>query len=238
MKPWSVPNAVPPNGYRCRCRAMSMSQAEFDRRKASGSIVTDAPPDDPQTFVNQRTGEVSEVPASVQPGFDYNPGIARAVDGQPDWETLGRPDLRAMAERAEAAPEMLHGAADKAAAVETMRRALAIEPGGSITVETPLEQVRIDDLSLPHVVEKRDDQRERFGGFVLPTLLRPTEVWAVKYDDGSVRNRYIKLFSGSKYDLMVVVLVAPDGSVFWNMMQRGRKGMNGLRIGELAHEGR
>jgi hypothetical protein len=72
----------------------------------------------------------------------------------------------------------------------------------------------------------------------LPTLLRPTEVWAVKYDDGSVRNRYIKLFTGSKYDLMVGVLVAPDGSVFWNMMQRDRKGMNSLRIGELVHEGR
>lgn len=260
----------PPNGFRCRCRAMSISQAEYDRRKAAGTITTEAPPDDLQAFVNQRTGDVSQVPAGVQPGFDFNPGlarterlirvaaekvatappvlakaavadgmnIARAVDGQPDWKTLGRPDLRAMAENAEAAPQILPGAADKAAAIETMRRALGIEPGSGIMVETPLERVGIDDLSLPHVVEKRDDQRERFAGFVLPTLLRPTEVWAVKYDDGSARNRYIKLFAGSKYDLMVVVMVAPDGSVFWNMMQRDRKGMNGLRIGELVHEGR
>jgi len=58
---------------------MSISQAEFDRRKAAGSIVTEAPPDDPQTFENRRTGEISQVPAGVQPGFDYNPGIARAT---------------------------------------------------------------------------------------------------------------------------------------------------------------
>lgn len=87
-------------------------------------------------------------------------------------------------------------------------------------------------------VEKRSDQRERFAHFVLPTLLRPTEVWAVAYDDGSVRNRYVKLFAGSKYDLLVLVKVAPDGSVFWNMMQRDRKGMNALRVGDLLYEGR
>lgn len=281
----------PPNAYRCRCHATSISQAEYDKGYSEyragyeynpdGTIKRIpgveripfnkvAPPDDLQTFVNQRTGEVSEVPAGVMPGFDFNPGmaraerlrqvaaekiaaaprplataavadgmnIARAVDGQPNWNTLGYPDLRAMAERTESAPKMLPGAADKVAAVDTMRRALGIEPGGSAVVTTPIEQVSIDDLSLPHVVQKRDDQRERFAGFVLPTLLRPTEVWAVKYDDGSTRNRYIKLFSGSKYDLMVVVMVAPDGSLFWNMMQRDRKGMNSLRIGELVYDGR
>ena len=62
--------------------------------------------------------------------------------------------------------------------------------------------------------------------------------WNAAVTDNSTVSAIQKLFSGSKYDLMVVVLVAPDGSVFWNMMQRGRKGMNGLRIGELAHEGR
>ncbi len=69
----------PPNAFRCRCRAMSISRDEYDRRKAAGTIETGAPPDDPQTFVNQRSGEVSQVPAGVAPGFDYNPGIARAT---------------------------------------------------------------------------------------------------------------------------------------------------------------
>ncbi|MCX7112320.1 MAG: PBECR2 nuclease fold domain-containing protein [Proteobacteria bacterium] len=83
-------------------------------------------------------------------------------------------------------------------------------------------------------VEKQQGQRERFAHFALPTLRRPNEVWSVKYDGGSARNRYIKLFGGSKYDLLVMVKVEPDGSVFWNMMQRDRKGMNALRTGELV----
>lgn len=98
-------------------------------------------------------------------------------------------------------------------------------------VTTPVEKVIIKDQSLAHVVEKRADQRERFAAYVLPTLQRPTEVWRVAYDDGSFRNRYIKLFSGSKYDLLVMVKVQEDGSIFWNMMQRDRKGMNSLRLG-------
>ncbi len=95
--------------------------------------------------------------------------------------------------------------------------------------------VTLADSSLPHVVEKRRDARERFANLVVPTLERPTEVWQVAYDDGSTRNRYIKLFSGVKYDLLVIVRVDPDGSVFWNMMQRDRKSMNLLRTGKLIY---
>ncbi len=89
----------PPNGYRCRCHATGVSQAEYDKGYSEyranyeynpdGTIkrIPDveqipfnkvAPPDDLQTFVNQRTGNVSEVPAGVMPGFDFNPGMARA----------------------------------------------------------------------------------------------------------------------------------------------------------------
>lgn len=89
----------PPNGYRCRCRATSVSQAEYDKGYSEfrgeyeynpdGTIKRIpaiervpfnkvAPPDDLRTFVNQRTGAVSEVPAGVMPGFDFNPGMARA----------------------------------------------------------------------------------------------------------------------------------------------------------------
>ncbi len=89
----------PPNGYRCRCHATGVSQAEYDKGyseyranyefNADGTVkrIPDveqipfnkvAPPDDLQTFVNQRTGDISEVPAGVMPGFDFNPGMARA----------------------------------------------------------------------------------------------------------------------------------------------------------------
>ncbi len=164
--------------------------------------------------------------------------IAQAVADQPTWKTLGYPDLRTFDHSTlEAAPPMLAGAPSVDEAISVVREALGVQAGGQINVQTPIETVSIKDASLLHVVEKRSDQRERFAQFVLPALQRPTEVWRVAYDDGSYRNRYIKLFTGSKYDLLVMVKILEDGSVFWNMMQRDRKGMNALRLGELlTHE--
>ena len=158
---------------------------------------------------------------------------AKAIDGQPTWKDAALPDLRTLAASAERAPKLVNGANTADDAVSLMRSALGIHPGGYVDIATKHETVRINDSSLPHVVEKRSDQRERFASMVIPTLERPTEVWSVKYGDGSTRNRYIKLFAGAKYDLLVMVKIEPDGSVFWNMMQRDRKSMNKLRIGKL-----
>ena len=68
----------PPNGWRCRCRVMSMTQAEYDRRLGAGEISIEEPPEQFITWTNQRTGVVSQVPIGVSPGFDYNPGLAQA----------------------------------------------------------------------------------------------------------------------------------------------------------------
>ena len=68
----------PPNGWRCRCRVMSMTQSEYDQRRGTGEITTEAPPEQFITWTNQRTGETSQVPLGVSPGFDYNPGLSQA----------------------------------------------------------------------------------------------------------------------------------------------------------------
>jgi hypothetical protein len=166
---------------------------------------------------------------SVQPGAER--AIATAVVDQPTWKTLGLPDLRDIGTQAPA-PALLAGANSQADALDTLRSALGLEVGGTVAVKTPVETVLLLDTHLAHVIEKRPEQRERYANFVLPTLNSPTEVWATAYDDGTLRNRYIKLFSGSKYDLLVVVRLDPDGAIFWNMMQRDRKKMNDLRVGE------
>ena len=44
------------------------------------------------------------------------------------------------------------------------------------------------------------------------------------------------MFRGSKYDIMVVVYEQPDGDVLWNIINRERKGMNVLRVGDLLHQ--
>ena len=148
-------------------------------------------------------------------------------------QTCALPILSAKVE----APPLLEGATTRTQALDTVRGALGMEPGGGVLVETPVEMVMLLDASLPHVVEKTADARERYANFILPTLRNPTEVWATRYDDATVRNRYIKLFSGSKNDLLVIVRVEPDGSIFWNMMQRDRKRMNDMRVGERLFGG-
>ncbi|WOI47736.1 phage minor head protein [Acidovorax sp. BLS4] len=82
----------PPNGWRCRCRVMSMSQRDYDKgytlsrpdaeTDANASMVRkplikQAPDVELQDYVNPRTGEVTQVPVGVDPGFAYNPGQAR-----------------------------------------------------------------------------------------------------------------------------------------------------------------
>jgi hypothetical protein len=223
-------------------------------------------------WLNQRTGQTSSIPTGIDPGFDYNSGIAteqikameqlqrdktaalspaiaqaataaglkapkiaKAVADQPNWKTLGLADLRLAKEKGET-PALLQESATAEEALVTLRNALGLEKGGSVLIPTPVESVRIHDSSLLHVVEKRLDTRERFANFIKPTLETPTEVWETAYDDATVRRRYIKVFAGARYDLLVIVRVEPDGSIFWNMMQRERKGMNALRQGKLLYE--
>lgn len=70
----------PPNGWRCRCRAMSMGQAEYDQGGdlTTGKLVKEEPDIQWVDWTNKRTGAVERVPAGIDPGFGYNPGVAAA----------------------------------------------------------------------------------------------------------------------------------------------------------------
>lgn len=275
----------PPNGYRCRCRVVSVTQRDYDRgysldrpgaetdRNAPvvrAPFKKERPPQALVDWRNPSTGELQQVPEGIDPGFDYNAGtagrskafeamvqaklarlspalseaaraagllapkVAKEVAGQGNWQTLDLPDLREMAPST-AAPALLAGATTVAEAVQVLREALGVPPGGARFVDTPAGMVAIFDKLLPHVVEKRQDMRERFGAFVLPTLQQPDEVWETAYDDATTRRRFIKLFSDSKYDLLVIVREGPDGSMLWNVLNRDRKAMNTMRAGRLVH---
>lgn len=68
----------PPNGWRCRCRAMSMTQAEYDAGHAptGAELVKTAPKEEFKDWTNKRTGETMRIPVGIDPGFDYNAGKA------------------------------------------------------------------------------------------------------------------------------------------------------------------
>lgn len=71
---------LPPNGWRCRCRVVAVTQREFDRgtTPTGEPMIKVAPPQVDRAWENPRTGEVLRVPSGVDPGFAYNPGKARA----------------------------------------------------------------------------------------------------------------------------------------------------------------
>lgn len=87
----------PPNGLRCRCRAMSMSQREYDAAQGKGWLKTEAPPVEYKSWVDKRTGKVRQVPVGIDPGFDYNVGKAamraRNLDTLTNAKLAGAGDL-------------------------------------------------------------------------------------------------------------------------------------------------
>lgn len=67
----------PPNGWRCRCRAMSISQADYDAGLSpNGESLNKITPEVKYNdWVNKRTGVVERIPVGIDPGFAYNPGM-------------------------------------------------------------------------------------------------------------------------------------------------------------------
>ena len=64
----------PPNGWRCRCIVRTLTERELQRR---GLQASPPPRIRRRKWVNNRTGEVHQVPAGIDPGFGYNVGKAR-----------------------------------------------------------------------------------------------------------------------------------------------------------------
>ena len=71
----------PPNGWRCRCSSMQLSQSDLDRY---GYSVSPDPDNRAREWTNRRTGEITQVPLGIDPGFAHNVGML---------------DLRTLAER-------------------------------------------------------------------------------------------------------------------------------------------
>lgn len=88
----------PPNGYRCRCRVIGVTQREYDAgevlerpgaetdrnaRLVRSPMVKQAPDDALIEWRNPATGALERIPAGIDPGFDYNAGTvgrSRAFD--------------------------------------------------------------------------------------------------------------------------------------------------------------
>ncbi len=69
----------PPNGWRCRCRVVSMKKSEYEGGVAPGGspLRKGAPKWSVREWVNRRTGAIERLPLGIDPGFGYNVGRAR-----------------------------------------------------------------------------------------------------------------------------------------------------------------
>jgi uncharacterized protein with gpF-like domain len=77
----------PPNGWGCKCAARQVSRFEARRLVGDGEMTVDGetvpvsdtrPATKPTPVRNRRTGEITDVPDGIDPGWHTNPGKARA----------------------------------------------------------------------------------------------------------------------------------------------------------------
>lgn len=168
----------------------------------------------------------------------------RPVANLKTWKDEGRPDIRNVPpEKRLVYPGLIPQKDTKEEALKVLADELGVSPEKPVRwIETKAVTIngnKIDSIPivydfLPHLVEKRMDLRERFSPLIIPTLQDPYEVWSVLYTDGSIRPRYIGLFDGP-HNMMAVVRINKDGSLFYNIIPSSDRKMNKQREGVLVY---
>ena len=105
--PWWATH-FPPNGWRCRCTVEQLSSEDLEE---FGFAPSDGPPAGSgltRPWTNRRTGAVEQVPAGIDPGFQFNVGTVNEVQEAE----------RRLAEKLAGVPAALRGAAEAAIARE------------------------------------------------------------------------------------------------------------------------
>jgi hypothetical protein len=156
------------------------------------------------------------------------------------WKDSGHDDLRYLHEMHKLPAEVIVETFDEIGlALSVLEHHLGLgDPEKShVLTETPIGMVRIDRDKVYHIVEKRQDARERYVKYALATMRDPLEVWIVEYedDDGKqeCRHAYIGAFTGKHQ--MLVVCAEVDGKLLWNFMQCDSKSLNKHRHGDCVY---
>jgi hypothetical protein len=164
-------------------------------------------------------------------------GPVKEVAGQKTWIEYGLADLRSLpTELRSPAPDEIPAADSADAAVEIVAGAFGLaDPNiDRIAQLTPVGVVTVLRDKLVHIVEKRQDARERYANHAISTLNDPFEVWRIEYDNGDYRQAFIGAFEGKRQMLVIVDIVG--GDVLWNFMHTDSKALNKHRHGMLIHQ--
>ncbi len=222
---WST--HYPPNGWRCRCFAVSVSERELARR---GEEVSADPDVATRPWVNNRTGEVSQVPVGIDPGFGYNPGRGRLASLTPP--PLDRPLSTIYTGDPAAVPPPPARPIDPARllpqglAPEQYARAFLREFGADIgrpvVWKDALGEPMVISDSLFRYVDGRwkVTKRQNRGTTILAladALRDPDEIWwqwqELHSGGTALRRRYLRRATIDGQDLMLVFEIGKDGWV-------------------------
>lgn len=112
-----------------------------------------------------------------------------------NWKNIGQPDLRHLDMSKRLPDQPLVRTVDSAdAAMLILEQHLGFIDAGITQVEiiTPMDVVVIERTNLRHIVEKRQDARERYVRHALATIRDPYEIWIVEYEDehGKALNKH------------------------------------------------
>lgn len=242
-----------PNGWGCKCQVTSLSRREMER---DGLKVSKRPDNGTYEWTNPHTGEVTEVPVGIDPGWDYNPGhaawgertskglIDRASSGK--WEDIDPWLPSAYKRPAKIALDAARASiGSKARSAEALRKSLSDAIGGDEAFfKSPFgETVCINQALVDHMLEKpgRIDGRQAYFPFIPELIEDPYEIWvnfARNMETGqvAVRERYIKAIKTKKGQALFLTADVENG--MWTgltFFQRDIKKINKLRRGRLIY---
>lgn len=174
------------------------------------------------------------IAASLEHSTEIFVTIKESAD-QLDWKSLGLDDLKGLgADKRLPSIQQEPAAATLEDAVAVLIRKFGFDGDeSSVTMTTPVGDIQVCRDSLPHIVEKRPDARERYVNHAIATLCDPFEIWEVAYTDGSFRHAFIGTFE--ERNMMLVVATITPERILWNFMHSEAKSMNKHRHGKLVY---
>lgn len=204
---WDVHS--PSNGYGCKCKKFPISRRALSRMGKSGP--DQAPSDEFRDVLDERTGEVKQVPMGIDPGFEHTPGKSWLRSLTPkfreDWPNTGEKiPFGPVAKPAMLAPTPVPATVvmDEGLPEEQYVQAFLDEFGGG-------EQTFVDVLGEPIAINDwlfrnadgelkvgKDKVRHLYVRLLAKGLIQPDEIWALLEPDFSqsgkyrVKRRYIK----------------------------------------------
>lgn len=200
---WDV--ISPANGYGCACKKFARSERYLKR---TGKKLSKAPVLEYRDHTNTRTGEVTQVPKGIDPGFEHRPGAS--------WqrhETLKPGDTNP------ARPIPMGKKTNVPLPPPTPVTSAMLLPDGLSDRE--YVQAFLDDFDTPVFIDKQGEP------LAINELLFQREDGTLKVDKDGVRHRYLRLLAGA--------IIEPDE--IWVQMEpdNSRPGKYRLKRRYLKH---